>query len=86
MNIKLFFEISKEFFDLMYSPFIEDTIIENEFRENLYVSDDDEEKNISAIDKEKEIICGCNLCHITRKILLFINPRIYKKLNDNKVD
>jgi hypothetical protein len=86
MNIKLFFEISKEFFDLMYSPFIEDDIIENDFRENLYLSDDDEEKNILAIDKEKEIICGCNLCYITRQILLFINPRIYKKLNDNKVD
>ena len=89
MIIKLF-EIISDFFDLMHSPFIED-ITEND-KEKL-----DEEKELDeakGLDEEKgldheeykEEICGCNLCDITRKILLFINPTIYKKLNDNKVD
>jgi hypothetical protein len=77
MIIKLFVIIS-DFFDLMYSPFIED-ITEND-KEKL-----DEEKGLYE-EECREEICGCNLCDITRKILLFINPTIYKKLNDNKVD
>jgi len=83
MIIKLF-EISKDFFDLIYSPFIED-ISENEvIREKQ-----DEEKGWqeSSDDEEwEEDICGCNLCHITRQMILFINPKIYKKLNANKID
>jgi hypothetical protein len=81
MIIKLF-EIISDFFELMYSPFIED-ITEND-KEKL-----DEKKGLEQIsdyEECKEEICGCNLCYITRKILLFINPTIYKKLNDNKVD
>lgn len=81
MIIKLF-EISKEFFELIYPPIVEDTF-END-KEKL-----DEEKGLEQITDQEECreeICGCNLCDITRKILLFINPTIYKKLNDNKVD
>ena len=83
MIIKLF-NISKDFFDLMYSPFIED-VFENEvIREKL-----DEEKGWQEVSDEEECdeeICGCNLCHTTRQLILFINPGIYKKLNANKVD
>jgi len=81
MIIKLF-EISKEFFDLMYSPFIGD-ILENEVIEDKL----DEEKGLAGLSDDEEWeedICGCNLCHITRQLLLFINPKIYKKLNANK--
>ena len=82
MNIRLFFEISKVFFDLMYSPFIED-IIDNE----IILEKLDEEKGWEELsDDEDEEICDCNLCNTTRKILLFINPGIYKKLNANKID
>lgn len=83
MIIKLF-EISKDFFDLMYSPFIED-VLENE----VIRKKQDEEKGrqeLSDDEECKEDICGCNFCHITRQILLFINPEIYKKLNANKID
>jgi hypothetical protein len=83
MIIKLF-KISKDFFDLMYSPFIED-ISENEvIREKQ-----DEEKGWqgSSDDEEwEEYVCSCNLCHIADKLILFINPKIYKKLNYNKID
>lgn len=79
MIIKLL-EISKDFFDLMYSPFIED-INENEvIRDKL-----DEENGWKELsdDEDEEEICEWNLI---RQILLFINPTIYKKLNMNKVD
>ena len=82
MNIRLFLEISKEFFELIHPPIVEETC-END-KEKL-----DEEKGLEQITDQEECreeICGCNLCDITRKILLFINPTIYKKLNDNKVD
>jgi hypothetical protein len=83
MIIKLF-EIISDFFDLMYSPFIED-ITENDKEKLDEEKELDEEKGLDH-EEYKEEICGCNLCDITRKILLFINPTIYKKLNDNKVD
>ena len=67
----------------MYSPFIGD-ILENEVIEDKL----DEENGLAGLsdDEDDEPECGCNLCDITRKILLFINPGIYKKLNANKVD
>lgn len=83
MIIKLF-EISNDFFDLMYSPFIED-VLENEvIREKL-----DEEKGWQEVSDDEECdedICGCNLCHTKHQLILFINPGIYKKLNANKID
>ena len=81
MNIRLFLEISKEFFELIHPPIVEDAC-END-KEKL-----DEEKGWQELsdDEDDEPECGCNLCDITRKILLFINPEIYKKLNANKVD
>lgn len=71
MIIQLF-EISKEFIVAMYSPFVDD-ITEN---------DNDEKR----IEDDDEPVCGCNLCHTTRQLLLFIHPNVSKKLNDNKVD
>jgi hypothetical protein len=80
MNIRLFLEMSKEFFELIHPPIVEETC-END-KEKL-----DEEKGWKELsDEEDEPECGCNLCDITRKILLFINPEIYKKLNANKID
>lgn len=82
MNIRLFLEMSKEFFELIHPPIVEE-ICEND-KEKL-----DEEKGwqeLSDDEEWEEDICGCNLCHITRQLLLFINPKIYKKLNANKVD
>lgn len=78
MNIKLFFEISKEFFDSIYSPHLEEDIVEKKEEKDL-------ELEINESDYEEEI-CGCNLYDITRQLLLFINPQIYKKLNTNKID
>lgn len=82
MNIRLFLEISRDFFDSMHSPFIDvnhDDIIQDVF---------DEEKAFEQLsdDDEDDIECGCNLCYTTRQLLLFINPRIYKKVNVNKID
>ena len=82
MNIRLFLEICEEFFELIHPPIIDD-ITENENDEkNLK----DEEKGCQYLDDDNESICGCNLCYTTQLLSLFINPTIYKKLNDNKVD
>ena len=81
MIIKLF-EISKEFFELIYPPIVEDTF-END-KEKL-----DEEKGLEEVSDDEECeeeIYGCNLCHIMHQLILFINPEIYKKLNTNKID
>jgi hypothetical protein len=81
MIIKLF-EISKEFFELIYPPIVEDTF-END-KEKL-----DEENGLEEVSDDEEYeeeICGCNLCHIMHQLILFINPEIYKKLNSNKID
>lgn len=80
MIIKLF-EISKEFFDLMYSQFIED-VLENEVIEDKL----DEEKGLAELSDDEECEKDIYLCHSMRKLILFINPVIYKKLNANKVD
>ena len=86
MNIKIFsfFDICKEFFDLMHSPFIY-----YEYEEkNKEVWD--EEKGFIAYkelleDEDKEIYTW-NLYHIIRKVLLYINPKIYKELDNAKVE
>ena len=80
MNIKLFLEICNEFFDLMYSPFFE--VIHNDIIQDIF----DEEKAFEQLSDEDDIECGCNLCYTSRQLLLFINPRIYKKVNVNKID
>lgn len=94
MIIKLF-NISKYFFDLMYSPFIEDVLendvirVKQDKEKGWQELSDDEEKGwqeLSDDEEWEEDICGYNLCHTTRQLILFINPGIYKKLNANKVD
>ena len=109
MNIKIFsfFDICKEFFDLMHSPYIYYEYEEK--KEEVW----DEEKGFMAynellVNVDKEInscisseICssaftpdntsnatlfGCNLCRIIRKVLLYINPKMYKKIDDAKVE
>lgn len=81
MNIKLFFEISKDFFDSIYSLDLEEDIVEKKEEEK----DLELELEIDESDDEEDI-CGCNLCHITGQLLSFINSKNYKKLNANKVD
>jgi len=121
--MKLFFEICKEFFDLLYLPYVSD-IIENEIiREDLdneeldqekgykeddnqdyyetqdyeYIQNDDQdnhediqynpekkdiEESIEEDNDDKEI---CE-CEFFRQTLSIINARIYKFINDNKME
>ena len=86
MNIKIFsfFDICKEFFDLMHSPYIY-----NEYEEKKEEVWDEEKgfiaykESLENIDKK---INTWNLCNILRKVLLYINPKIYKELDDVKVE
>ncbi len=84
MNIKLFLEISKEFFDLMHSPYIDYEYKEK--KEEIW----DEEKGFIAykelIENDDKEINTCNLYCIIRKVLLFFNLHFYKKLDDVKVE
>jgi len=125
--MKLFFEICKEFFDMLYLPFVSD-IIENEILSNEesneeldeekgYKEDDnqdtqdyeyiqnDEQDNRQLIpdiqynpekqhDKKDDIeesieddkdFCECG-CEFFRQTLSIINARIYKFINDNKME
>ncbi len=80
MNIRLFFEITKEFFDSMYSLVEEDyeeNVNEEKVQENVDEENGDEEK---GWDEECE--CYCNACSISRQILLFIDPNIYENKSD----
>lgn len=79
MNIKLFLEIAGEFFDQMYAGDI--------YYDNCdYLNNKNDVENGFIENKEKEEeFCYCNVCSVSRQILLFINPEIYKKLNDNKI-
>ena len=67
MSIKLFFHISKEFFDKMYSPGFE-----NE-EDNSSIGDEekgDEEKGFEQwFDNKNEELCLCNLLLIITQIL-----------------
>jgi len=86
MNIKIFsfFDICKEFFDLMHSPYIYYEYEEK--KEEVW----DEEKGFIAfkelLENEDKESYTCNLYHIIRKVLLYINPKMYKELNDTKVE
>lgn len=82
MNIKLFFDLTKEFFDSMYSPFIEE---EEELDEYMYdeeeawqeLSDDeDEHENDNNTDLYKD--------NLPIQLLLCINPKIIKLLKMTK--
>ena len=85
MNIKIFsfFDICKEFFDLMHSPFIYYEY--DEKKEEIW----DEEKGFIAykelLENDNKETYICNLFRIIRKVLLYINPKIYKELDDVKV-
>ena len=79
MNIRLFLEMSKEFFELIHPPIVEDAC-END-KEKL-----DEEKGWQELSDDEEYEEETCCCKLIRQISLFINPGIYKKLNANKVD
>ena len=79
MNINLFLEISKEFFELIHPPIVEKTC-END-KEKL-----DEEKGWQELSDDEEYEQETCCCKLIRQISLFINPGIYKKLNANKID
>lgn len=65
MNIKLFFEISKDFFDQMYSQNLE---LEDENCETYY----DEEKGFEEwLDHKKEECCYYNLCLLMIQLLKY---------------
>ena len=86
MNIKLFFEISKEFFDSMYSYLEEDKteyINEEDItdKEKIYEEKIDEEKGWNEYGDEDNL-CYCNGCNIYRQFALFIDPTI----DNNKTD
>lgn len=97
MNIRLFLEISKEFFNAMYSHFEEDEVVavkEKPTREYQTIEcptieqptieqdeEEDEEKGWSKYNDESDL-CYCNGCNIYRRIILFIDPNI----DDNKTD
>ncbi len=85
MNIKIFsfFDICKQFFDLMHSPYIYYEYEEK--KEEIW----DEEKGFIAYKESLENVDKINtwnLCNIVRKVLLYINPKIYKELDDVKVE
>ena len=86
MNIKIFsfFDICKEFFDLMHSPYIyyeyEEKKEEVWDEENGFIA---YKESLENIDKK---INTWNLCNILRKVLLYINPKIYKELDVVKVE
>jgi hypothetical protein len=82
MNIKLFFEISKEFFDSMYSYLEED--------ETEETTNEEDTTNEKKIDEEKgwneygydDNLCYCNGCNIYRQFALFIDPNIDNDKSD----
>jgi len=67
MSIKLFFEISKEFFDSIYSQGIDD---DNDDDNNDFIyKKKDEEK---GIDDDEEL-CYYNVSFVSRQLLSFMN-------------
>lgn len=84
MVTKLFFQISKEFFDSIYSPYIdetEETIDVLQDKDGNKCEDEDEENNLinyrELLDKNTDGLYYCNLCYIIRGILLFFNPKLF---------
>jgi hypothetical protein len=120
--MKLFFEICKEFFDLLYLPYVSD-IIENEiireevdeeldeekgfieekenedYQENQHYEyiQDEKQENHQDIQYNQEKQQGkqdieeddneefCE-CEFFRQMVSIINARIYKFINDNKME
>jgi len=82
MNIRLFLELSKEFFELIHPPIVEDIAKNDNYEKNL----EDEEKGWQELSDDEEYEEETCCCKLIRQISLFINPGIYKKLNANKVD
>ncbi len=70
MNIKLFFEITREFFDAMYS---------------IYVEEEKEDKNVDeekGLEQDDEYVCYYDPCYTCRQIFLVIDQNMY----ENKFD
>jgi hypothetical protein len=86
MNIKLFFDLTKEFFDSMYSPFIEE---EEDLDEYMY---DEEEawQELSEDEDENDNNADLYKDNLPIQLLLCINPKIIKFLKMakaiNKID
>jgi hypothetical protein len=78
--MKLFFEVCKEFFDLLYLPFISD-IIENEIIKEEFDEEKREEEKQDIQQEEEQDVCSFEFFI---QSLSIINARIYKQLNDNK--
>jgi hypothetical protein len=86
MSIRLFFEISKDFFNAMYSHFEEEEYMDYEeetIKEEQQEDGEqqDEEKGWYQYEDDDNP-CYCNGCNIYRQIILFIDPNI----GDNKFD
>ncbi len=81
MNIRLFFEISKDFFDLMYSLYIEEDNEEDDNKEKIINNEKiDEEKGLDQDNDED--LCYCDACSVCRQLFLVIDQNMY----DNKID
>lgn len=93
MSIRFLFEISKEFFNLMYSHFEEEYMVDEEAtikEKQDGEQQDGEQQDGEQQDEEKgwnqyeadDNPCYCNGCNIYRQIILFIDPNI----GNNKFD
>lgn len=66
MSINLFFQISKQFFDNMYSQGFDET-------ENNIECDDEEKGFEEWFERTNEELCMCNLCLIIKQMLSIID-------------
>jgi len=69
MSILKFLEVSKDFFDSIYSPFCDSDSNEYDHNNDILDTLSDEENQIieeEYIDVEE---CYCNLCYIIKKII-----------------
>jgi hypothetical protein len=96
--MKLFFEVCKEFFDLLYLPFVSDIIekeiIGEKYNENLdeekgyqeasYIEDENYIQEKQDVEKNNNQEEDFCSCDFFRQMVSFINSRIYKQLNNNK--
>lgn len=73
MDIKLFFEITGEFFDNIYSS-------------GLYNDDEknNEKKDIENCLNSNQDLCYCNVCTIYRELSSFIDTKFFKIQNKNQ--
>ena len=82
MNLNLFFQISKEFFEAIHSPYID---YNNSTKHNLLPDEENDLINYKELfdsNRDVDVLCDCNLCYVIRQLIIFINPQFFKaKLN-----